>query len=90
MQENSISQFSPTAFDKFPTISVLLWRKRKGSGRDGIAITKEMRPELYEKWAKENEEYFIKKEKKEERKRRNELRKQKREALKQIETVQQK
>ena len=33
---------------------------------------------------------FIKKEKKEERKRRNELRKQKREALKQIETVQQK
>jgi len=48
-----------------------------------LAITKEMRPELYEKWAKENEEYFIKKAKKEERKRRNELRKQKKEPLKQ-------
>ena len=40
--------------------------------------TKELRPDLYEKWASENEEYFIKKAKKEERKRRNELRKQKR------------
>ena len=39
--------------------------------------TKELRPDLYEKWASENEEYFIKKAKKEERKRRNELRKQK-------------
>ncbi len=39
--------------------------------------TKEIRPDLYEKWAAENEEYFIKKAKKEERKRRNELRKQK-------------
>ena len=39
--------------------------------------TKMLRPDLYEKWASENEEYFIKKAKKEERKRRNELRKQK-------------
>ena len=39
--------------------------------------TKVHRPDLYEKWASENEEYFIKKAKKEERKRRNELRKQK-------------
>ncbi|MBQ2936970.1 MAG: tRNA (guanosine(37)-N1)-methyltransferase TrmD [Lachnospiraceae bacterium] len=39
--------------------------------------TKVQRPDLYEKWASENEEYFIKKAKKEERKRRNELRKQK-------------
>ena len=40
--------------------------------------TKVQRPDLYEKWASENKEYFIKKAKKEERKRRNELRKQKR------------
>ena len=39
--------------------------------------TKVQRPDLYEKWASENKEYFIKKAKKEERKRRNELRKQK-------------
>ena len=39
--------------------------------------TKVQRPDLYEKWVSENEEYFIKKAKKEERKRRNELRKQK-------------
>ena len=39
--------------------------------------TKELRPDLYDKWAAENEEYFIKKAKKEERKRRNELKKQK-------------
>jgi len=39
--------------------------------------TKVLRPDLYEKWASENKEYFIKKAKKEERKRRNELRKQK-------------
>lgn len=32
-----------------------------------IERTKELRPELYEKWAEENQEYFIKKAKKEER-----------------------
>lgn len=42
-----------------------------------IQRTKEHRPDLYEKWATENEEYFIKKAKKEERKRKNELRKRK-------------
>lgn len=43
-----------------------------------IARTKERRPDLYEKWATENEEYFIKKAKREERKRRNERRKNER------------
>ncbi len=42
--------------------------------------TKEIRPDLYEKWVAENEEYFIKKAKREERKRRNELRKKRKEA----------
>lgn len=42
--------------------------------------TKELRPDLYEKWVAENEEYFIKKAKREERKRRNELRKKRKEA----------
>jgi len=46
------------------------WRLEKSLER-----TRERRPELYEKWASENEAYFIKKAKKEERKRRNELRK---------------
>lgn len=46
------------------------WRLEKSLER-----TKERRPDLYEKWAAENEEYFIKKAKREERKRRNELRK---------------
>lgn len=40
-----------------------------------LARTKEIRPDLYEKWVSENEEYFIRKKKREERKRRNELRK---------------
>ena len=40
-----------------------------------LARTKENRPDLYDKWASENEEYFIRKKKREERKRRNELRK---------------
>lgn len=39
--------------------------------------TAKRRPELYEKWAAENEEYFIKKAKREERRRKNELRKKK-------------
>lgn len=42
--------------------------------------TKELRPDLYEKWVAENEAYFIKKAKREERKRRNELRKKRKEA----------
>ena len=42
--------------------------------------TKKIRPDLYEKWVAENEEYFIKKAKREERKRRNELRKKRKEA----------
>ncbi len=46
------------------------WRLEKSLER-----TKERRPDLYEKWVAENEEYFIKKAKREERKRRNELRK---------------
>lgn len=50
---------------------VLQWRLERSLER-----TKERRPELYEKWTLENEEYFIKKAKKEERKRKNELRKQ--------------
>ena len=37
--------------------------------------TRKLRPELYEKWVLENQEYFIKKEKREARKRRKELRK---------------
>ena len=51
------------------------WRLEKS-----LAMTKELRPDLYEKWASENEEYFIKKAKKEERRRKNELRKQKKAA----------
>lgn len=35
--------------------------------------TKRLRPDLYEKWAQENQEYFIKKAKREERKRKREL-----------------
>lgn len=46
------------------------WRLEKSLER-----TKVRRPDLYEKWVSENEEYFIKKAKREERKRRNELRK---------------
>ncbi|MBQ8598264.1 MAG: tRNA (guanosine(37)-N1)-methyltransferase TrmD [Lachnospiraceae bacterium] len=57
------------------------WRLEKSLER-----TKERRPDLYEKWASENEEYFIKKAKREERKRRNELRK-KRKIQKQEEMI---
>ncbi len=39
--------------------------------------TQKHRPDLYEKWVSENEEYFVRKAKKEERKRKNELRKKK-------------
>lgn len=46
------------------------WRLEKSLER-----TKERRPDLYEKWVSENEEYFIKKAKREERRRRNELKK---------------
>jgi tRNA (guanine37-N1)-methyltransferase len=46
------------------------WRLEKS-----IERTAQMRPDLYEKWASENEEYFIRKAKREERKRKNELRK---------------
>lgn len=46
------------------------WRLEKS-----IERTAKMRPDLYEKWASENEEYFIRKAKREERKRKNELRK---------------
>ena len=42
-----------------------------------LARTEKMRPDLYEKWVAENEEYFIRKAKREERKRKNELRKRK-------------
>ncbi len=42
-----------------------------------LARTEKMRPDLYEKWVAENEEYFIRKAKREERKRKNELRKKK-------------
>ncbi|MDD6810580.1 MAG: tRNA (guanosine(37)-N1)-methyltransferase TrmD [Lachnospiraceae bacterium] len=38
-----------------------------------IERTKKLRPDLYEKWAQENEEYFIKKAKKEARKRKKSL-----------------
>lgn len=41
--------------------------------------TAQRRPDLYEKWAAQNEEYFVKKAKREERKRKNELRKMKKE-----------
>lgn len=41
------------------------WRLEKSLER-----TRALRPELYEKWAEENQEYFIKKAKREERKRR--------------------
>ena len=44
------------------------WRLEKS-----LARTKEVRPDLYEKWVSENEAYFIRKKKREERKRRNEL-----------------
>ncbi len=37
-----------------------------------LAKTKELRPDLYEKWAEENQEYFIKKAKREARKRKKE------------------
>lgn len=47
-----------------------------------IAKTQEVRPDLYEKWASENEEYFIRKAKREERKRRNEWKKRNKAALK--------
>ena len=50
------------------------WRLERSLER-----TKERRPELYEKWAAENEEYFVKKAKREERKRRNELRRRRKE-----------
>ena len=43
--------------------------------------TRKYRPELYESWASENEEYFIKKAKKEARKRQNELRKQRKQQM---------
>lgn len=46
------------------------WRLEKS-----LEKTRELRPDLYEKWVAENEEYFIRKAKREERKRRNELRK---------------
>lgn len=49
-----------------------------------LARTKELRPDLYEKWAAENEEYFIRKAKREERKRKNELRKKKKSAKIQV------
>lgn len=43
------------------------WRLEQSLSR-----TRNARPELYEKWAKENQEYFIKKAKREERRRRRE------------------
>lgn len=43
-----------------------------------LAITEKLRPDLHKKWVAENEEYFIKKKKREERKRKNELRKKNR------------
>lgn len=46
-----------------------------------LARTRERRPDLYEKWAAENEEYFIRKAKREERKRKNERRKRKKELM---------
>lgn len=42
-----------------------------------LARTERLRPDLYERWAAENEDYFIRKAKREERKRKNELRKRK-------------
>lgn len=39
--------------------------------------TRQLRPELYEKWTAENPEYFIKKAKKEERARRKALKQKK-------------
>ena len=39
---------------------------------ESLKRTKEARPDLYEKWVEENQEYFIKKAKREERKRRKE------------------
>ena len=52
------------------------WRLEKS-----IERTKEHRPDLYEKWASENEEYFIRKAKREERKRRNEWKQRNKETL---------
>ena len=48
------------------------WRLERSLER-----TLRLRPELYEKWAKENQEYFIRKAKREERQRRKELKKNK-------------
>ncbi len=48
------------------------WRLEKS-----IEVTKEYRPDLYEKWAAEHEEYFIKKAKKEEKERKKALKKAK-------------
>lgn len=52
------------------------WRLEKS-----IERTKEHRPDLYEKWVSENEEYFIRKAKREERKRRNEWKRRNKETL---------
>ena len=41
-----------------------------------MEITKRARPELYEKWADENQEYFIRKAKREERARKRELKRE--------------
>ncbi len=48
------------------------WRLEKS-----LETTKQIRPELYEKWVNENQEYFDKKARREERKRKNEQRKAK-------------
>ncbi len=48
------------------------WRLKKS-----LEKTRQLRPDLYEKWAAENQDYFIKEAKREERKRKNELRRQK-------------
>lgn len=44
-----------------------------------LTKTKEQRPDLYEKWVAENENYFIRKEKREERRRKNEWKRRKKE-----------
>ena len=46
------------------------WRLEQSLSR-----TKEKRNDLYEKWVEENQEYFIKKAKREERQRKKELKK---------------
>ncbi len=46
------------------------WRLEKS-----LEVTKQIRPELYEKWVNENQAYFEKKARREERKRKNEQRK---------------